>query len=112
MTEHVLSLSDLVLVDGFKTAFDLEDKEAIEAILHQNGMDVSAGYRTEVKLHRNLQNKVVKCGMYIGFERLDDEWIKSGAASMEAIIASSKDDNLRFTLRKMKAQAGDQAWNG
>lgn len=124
MVDFALSVSDLNLVDGFVQDFKVSidnfpDKyEIIEEVgerrifikdqsvfpyLRSNGMDTDELVEIVFSQHRNLQNKVVSCYRFEGSERLDDEWIKKGSPSMSAIIASSKDDSMRFALRSMSA---------
>lgn len=122
MVDFALSLSDLQLIDGFSTEFGKsmagfpEQYEVVEecgerhifikdatvlAHLQRNGMDTDELVEIVFVQHRNLQNKVVSGYRFEGQERLDDEWIHSGCASMDALIASSKDDSMRFALRSM-----------
>ena len=111
MADFALSFSDLMLVDGFKEAIKNEDVHTINRILFVNGMDV--GKKVEIRScnHRNLQGKAFNGPRYEGQERLDHAWTKSGAASMEAIIESTKDPVMRIELRIMSKQVQqDQAW--
>ena len=103
MTDFNLSVSDLLLIDGFKEAYGREDNPTIRKILFMNGLDIKKEYEVVVTTHRNLRNQVVTCERYEGLERLDDAWIKGGYASMYAIIEATKDGNLRHTLRVMSA---------
>lgn len=125
MVDYALSASDLNLVDDFKEDFTKsiaafpDNYEIVEEVgerhiyikdgsilshLRQNGMDTDEPVEVVFVQHRNLQNKVVSCYRFEGQERLDDEWIRSGCASMNAVIASSKDDSMRFALRSMSAE--------
>lgn len=111
MTDFNLSFSDLMLIDEFKHSVMSSDKEKLDSILFTNGMDTSKPYEIVTCEHRNLQNKVVNCPRIEGNERLDDEWIKSGAASLDAIIESTKDSDVRRDLRMMSHQVQqDRAW--
>lgn len=103
MTDFSLSLSDLLLVDGFKEAYSKEDHRTVNKILFMNGLDVKKKVDVVVALHRNLRNQIVTCERYEGCERMDEAWLKSGYASMYAIIEATGDDNLRHTLRIMSA---------
>lgn len=124
MVDFALSVSDLKLIDGFTEDFNTSmlgfpDKyDVVEEVgerhifirdgsilshLRHNGMDTDEPVEVVFVQHRNLQNKVVSCYRFEGQERLDDEWIQSGCASMSALIASSKDDSMRFALRSMSA---------
>lgn len=111
MTEYSLSFSDLMLVDGFREAVVSSDAQAVNRILFTNGMDVSKKFEIRTCNHRNLQGKEFNGPRFEGQERLDQAWIKSGAASMEAIIESSDDSHMRVTLRTMSKQVQqDRAW--
>lgn len=99
---YSLSLSDLMLVEGFAEAFGEDDKEAIEAFLFANGMDVvNFPYSSRHCTHRNLQNKIVTCLRYDSAERQDQDWINSGAASLNAVIESNQDYSMRAELRNI-----------
>ena len=99
---YSLSLSDLMLVEGFAEAFGKDDKEAIEAFLFANGMDVvNLPYSSRYCTHRNLQNKIISCIGYDGGERCDSEWLNSGAASLNAVIESNQDYSMRAELRNI-----------
>lgn len=101
--QFALSMNDLFMVDGFRVAFESQNVKVFEAILQNNGMDVSIGYELVHCEHRTLTGKVYNGIRIEGFERLDDAWIKTGAATMEAQIKSIKDIHLRHDLRKMQA---------
>lgn len=125
MVDFALSVSDLNLVEGFKEEFGVsidsfpDQYEVVEEVgerhvfvkdtnvlkyLYSNGMDTEEKVEIVFVQHRNLQNKVVSCYRFEGQERLDNEWIQSGCATMNAVIASSKDDSMRFVLRSMSAE--------
>lgn len=125
MVDFALSVSDLNLIDSFKQEFTTSIESfpdgyviveengyrqifvtdpVVLKYLHKNGMDISESVEVVFIQHRNLQNKVVSCYRFEGSERLDDEWIKSGCATMVAIISSSKDNSMRFALRSMSAE--------
>jgi len=54
-------------------------------VLHDMGMDVDRTVTRQDGLwHRNRLNEVVLCSRWVGEERQDSEWIKSGYASQEA----------------------------
>lgn len=63
-------------------------------LLYKLGVDTSMGVEVIECQHRNLQGKVVDGKLFMGFERLDRDWVKSGNASLEAFIASSNDPTL------------------
>ncbi len=63
-------------------------------LLYKLGVDTSMSVEVIECQHRNLQGKVVEGKLFMAFERLDSEWVKSGHASLEAFIASSNDPTL------------------
>ena len=90
--------------------YRLEQEDKFEEILAELGMDVSKAYlRQDGLQHRNRFNEVVVCSRWLGYERQDHEWIKSGYASKEAIdkAAGSKilDDLYRSRYLTEDAQA-------
>lgn len=101
---YSISLSDLILIEDFSKAYGYNDTETMNKILYLNGMEVSQGYSIESKQHRNLQGKVVTCPRFEGVERIDREWIQSGAASMEAYVASS-DPEVQRDMKNMSRQS-------
>lgn len=98
--DYSLSLSDLMLVDGWKA----NDIESVERILYENGIDVGLGWHTERLLHRNLQNKVVDTIRFCGVQRKDDKWKKVGM-SFEDQIANTKDSFLKAELMTISQQS-------
>ena len=98
-----LSLYDLLAQKEFNLAMREGDNKRIDELLYSVGVDVSLGYQVVERLHRPLSTKqVVNGSMVIYTERTDKEWIGSGAASMEAIIASVKDSSVRAEMRAMQ----------
>lgn len=100
MIGHTLSISDLLLISSFQEAFGNDDKQAIEKILFENGMDIEEPYTVEFSQHRNLRGQIVSCDRYVGEERQDKNWLKGGAASWEAQVEAC-DLDLRIQLKTM-----------
>ena len=98
--DYSLSLSDLMLVEGWKA----NDIESVERILYENGIDVGLGWHTERLLHRNLQNKVVDTIRFSGVQRRDENWKRVGM-SLEDQIASTKDSFMRSELMTISQQS-------
>lgn len=98
---YALSLSDLLLVDGF----NLKDVAVIEKILYENGMDVSQGWNTDSCEHRNLQNKRVNTLRFQGVQRMDREWLATGAVQVEDIIDACRDPDMRSDMMLMNSFA-------
>lgn len=95
-----LSLSDLLLCEGFAQAFGEDNKEQINKFLFDNGLDVSMGVEEVVCKHRNLRGNVVDCLMYQGHERSCKEWLSGGSASWDNTLEHSSLD-LRIQLKTM-----------
>lgn len=95
-----LSLSDLLLCEGFAQAFGEDNKPAINKFLFDNGLDVSMGVDEVVCKHRNLRGNVVDCLMYQGHERSCSEWLSGGSASWDNTLEHSSLD-LRIQLKNM-----------
>ena len=98
--DYSLSLSDLMLIDGWKA----NDIESVERILYENGIDVGLGWHTERLLHRNLQNKVVDTIRFSGVQRRDAKWKRVGM-SLEDQIANTKDSFLKADLMVMSKRS-------
>lgn len=81
-TVSTVDLAKLDVCKGGKcTALD---EKTLSLALFSSGMDIKKGYTYEVCEHRPLsQNQPVFGGVYIGNERVDDEWLRSGNASIE-----------------------------
>ena len=75
-------------------------------LLYKLGVDTSMSVEVIECQHRNLQGKVVDGKLFMAFERLDWEWVKSGHASLEAFIASSNDPTLGKEIAVMNG-----CWN-
>lgn len=82
----IVSESEIKAVHpSFNDKFEHSNPEEFRKIMYSLGMDTSYPIiRQEGLKHRNRLNQVVKCTRWLGEERLDDEWIKSGYASVEA----------------------------
>lgn len=63
-------------------------------LLYKLGVDTALHIEVIECQHRNLQNKVVDGKLFMGFERLDREWVKSGHASTEAFLAYGGDETM------------------
>ena len=98
--DYSLSLSDLMLVDGWQ----VDDVASVERVLYENGIDVSLGWHTERLIHRNLQNKVVDTIRFSGIQRRDDKWKRVGM-SLEDQIANTKDSFMKAELMVMSKRS-------
>ncbi|MND47895.1 hypothetical protein D3C80_388010 [compost metagenome] len=103
-THYSLSFHDLFMVDGFKDAYESQNKKVFEAILFTNGLDTSVGYELVACNHRTI-NKIEYYGIRVeGFERIDKAWLATGCATIDAQIEACDDAHLRKQLRIMKYQ--------
>lgn len=94
-----LSFHDLLQMPDFKLAAKLDDKNTLNRILHNLGMDVEKGYTINKCLHRALTTNIPQdCDRVEGFERVDSDWLKSGYASLDSIIYSTSDSSLKDEL--------------
>ena len=100
MVGIAVSLFDLCSVKESKDILLSKDKDKLEGLLHSIGFDIEFGYDlTAPVLHRPAAtNKVWMGRRFEGIERSDDEWLKSGHASQEAIVQYTKDHTLRSDL--------------
>jgi hypothetical protein len=107
---YSLSVSDLLLVEGFQEAYGSGDKEKIAKILQANGMDTTQGVDEVFCAHRNLRGEVVTCVRYEGFELTTPEWLASGAASLDAHIGACKDVSKRVALQMLNPRGAISSW--
>lgn len=84
-----ISLSELQTVDRKFTVewIDNSEKELLD-VLHGLGMDINQSVERQVVEHRNRFGNLITCPRWVGCERTDEAWIKSGYASEEAIAKS------------------------
>lgn len=100
MIGYSLSLSDMLLVQGFKEAFGKNDQELIKQYLYDNGLDSSLGLDEVVCEHRNLRGQVVNCLRWEAHERNDSGWMSSEGCSWENKVEHSSLD-MRIQLKTM-----------
>lgn len=84
-----ISLSELQTVEPRYTLewADSSEKELLD-VLHGLGMDINQSVECQVVEHRNRFGNLITCPRWVGSERVDESWIKSGYASEEAIAKS------------------------
>jgi len=70
-------------------------------ILYKLGVDTSLPIEVLECQHRNLQGKVHDGVLFLCFERLDREWVKSGHASTEAFLAHGNDPTIAKEINEM-----------
>lgn len=103
---RAVSLSDLITTKEWIEAEQNNDQEAKNKILWMCGIDVhhEDGVEEELVEHRNWQKQVVKCIRYVGVERKDKEYLRSGLASMEGHMAAASND-VRKDMIQMSRQS-------
>ena len=86
----------------------VENIDDLKTILWDIGMDtVNENFiLSEIVQHRNRLGKVVTSGRYVGIQRSDEEWLKSGYATQEA-IDKSRNSMLTDDLYRMKGLTTD-----
>ena len=82
----IVSASELALINPtFTYEWADKNKESFDNLLFNLGIDLTQPIeRQEEVLHKNRMNKVVQCDRWVGYERVDQEWLQSGHASREA----------------------------
>ncbi len=82
---YSVSLSDITAalkLSGEPVDSDaLEKEEDLKGLLFCMGLDIQKRFLTRYCKHRNMQDKIVSCLRYEGFERRDKEWLASGYAT-------------------------------
>lgn len=108
ITQVEKSISFYVLAqdEALKQAIIMSDEETIIEALHQLGIDTAQPFEYVSCEHRPIPSKpFIWFGPRVeGYERLDQEWIKSGYASLDAVIASDPDPSKRYVMRSMRAE--------
>jgi hypothetical protein len=82
----IISAADIAkIVPNFTYDFVQSNRKEFLNILYELGLDVNQGLETQENIqHKALDGTVVQCDRYLGNERTDEKWIKSGYASREA----------------------------
>lgn len=82
----IVSESELAkVIPNFSCEIETKCPVLFNAILHGMGIDTSRTVERQDGLtHRNRLNEIVICSRYVGYERIDSEWIESGYASQAA----------------------------
>ena len=80
-----ISLSEIQTIAPWVDLEFIENNEEVfEQMLYDLGLDLNYPYETQDVTHRNRFGSVITCPRYVGKERLDKEWLKSGYSSVEA----------------------------
>ena len=94
-----ISESDLVTFKEYDGTITVRNQ-----LLYKLGVDTSLPIEALECQHRNLQGKVHGGVLFLCFERLDREWVKSGHASTEAFLAHGGDDTLSKEVSTMNKE--------
>lgn len=103
---YAISTYDLAKLDICKGGgcSQLGDKELLN-VLYESGMDITKPITYLVGEHRpKSSNAIVEAGYWEGYERTDQRWLKSGAASIEVILETT-DPALRQEMRDLMRTA-------
>lgn len=97
------------IIPGWDESFCTEHSTLFSEMLRELGMDTSKPIEQQENLqHRNRFDEVVICTRWVGHERSDAEWIKSGYASQEALDRNKNsrllDSSYRNRLLTIDAQ--------
>ena len=97
------------IISDWNENFCTEHHTLFTKMLHELGMDTSKPIEQQENLqHRNRFDEVVICTRWVGHERSDVEWIKSGYASQEALDRNKNsrllDSSYRNRLLTVDAQ--------
>lgn len=82
----IISESELAkIIPNYQFDMENTESESFKQLLFSLGIDTDKNViRQDGLWHRNRFNEQVLCSRYVGYERLDNEWILSGYASTEA----------------------------
>jgi len=87
-------------IPDYDASFESEKPTYFRKILYELGLDTTLTFiRQDGLWHRNRLNEKVLCSRYVGEERQDDDWIKSGYASQEAVDKYSRNKILEDMYR-------------
>jgi len=94
-----ISESDLELFKEYDGSVAVRNQ-----LLYKLGVDTLMNIEVIECQHRNLQGKVTEGKLFMAFERLDREWVKSGHASIEAFIAAGNDPTIAKEIATMNGE--------
>lgn len=96
------SLVDLMQVDKFKVAAKENNKELMEEVLWELGLDTSQPYTFNDCLHRALTTNIPVQGVRIeGYARSDKEWLNDKYVPIEDIAYGMKDKSFGKELNNL-----------
>ena len=81
----------------------IDNKEALNKLLWDLGMDTTSSMEMQTSTHRNRFGEIVDGLRWVGNERIDSEWLNSGYAS-RAAIDKSKNNRLLNEFYRNRGQ--------
>jgi hypothetical protein len=101
---NYLSEADLTLLDGWNNNYPQEHQKAFKELLWKHG--ITGEIELVEDTHRLRTSNAIHTGKrWVGEERTDAAWLKSGAATIEAYLAAS-DAETQCDMRRMSRRAG------
>lgn len=86
-----------------------ENEDKLRDVLWELGVDVNRKYGFQAYKHRTFDGEVVLDFSVVGDERTDKQWLKSKYATVQALIASQKDNELKSDLIRSSSEGvGDK----
>ena len=107
MSQQIIALIEISLSELYKSdnkyteLYASEERNGLKSVLYSVGVDTSQFYETQFNTHRNRFNEVYTGTRFVGLERMDEQWIKSGYAS-RAVIDKAKGSSLLTDLYARK----------
>lgn len=99
--------NSLVEFDILAPAYD----DKVSPYLFALGVDTNREVGIDASKHRDLDGKVGIGYRYFGYERTDQQWLKSGYASIQARIEANNDSDLKADLYDRAAEGiGAKGW--
>lgn len=112
VAQVIISESELIkVVPQYSSDMETSNAYKFQEMLYDLGLDIEKSYqRQDAIRHRNRLNEIVICSRWIGEERQDDDWIKSGYASKEAVDKYSGSKILEDIYRERSATVDTQEY--
>lgn len=98
-----VSLSELQTIDSMFNEEWAKNQTELEKVLYNMGININQPYETQNETHRNRFNNIITCLRWVGQERTDSEWIKSGYCS-QAALDKSLNNRMLIDLYRLRGQ--------
>ncbi len=83
---------------------DRNTDSVLQPFLHEMGMNINREIEWQACKHRTFDGEAVLDFRVVGYERTDPAWLCSKYSTMEALIFSQKDDELRSDLIRASSE--------